>query len=266
VNVFRRAIFPVARLSRILPNRPRPPQSDRNDSRPTPPPIRGLLVGKPRQNCAGVPRQVAELIPYLTDTLRDELVDWQGDYFQVDSARLWDRSDTPVGIEVSMTGPRSVEQFGVPSDHVIAVEPDATLSEPGIRAGRPQASRIVARIVGQVPVCWDRDRDAAVDRAWDQLRWFGGGWKVNADLPTTATATSESHCPATRMVCSASERSSRVPRFARAIQFIKLLHARLNLVGMSEGAAPCTERHSARALFAINNVEDSEPARVANTV
>ena len=73
------------------------------------PPIRGLLVGKARQNCAGVPRQVAELTPYLTDTLRDELVDWQGDYFQVDSARLWDRPATPVGIEVSMTGPRSVE-------------------------------------------------------------------------------------------------------------------------------------------------------------
>ena len=35
-------------------------------------------------------------------------------------------------------------------------------------------------------MCWDPDRDAAVKRAHEQFRWFGGGWNVNADLPTTA--------------------------------------------------------------------------------
>ena len=73
------------------------------------PPIRGSWSASHARTARGCPRQVAELTPYLTDMLRDELVDWQGDYFQVDSARLWDRPDTPVGIEVSMTGPRSVE-------------------------------------------------------------------------------------------------------------------------------------------------------------
>jgi hypothetical protein len=28
--------------------------------------------------------------------------------------------------------------------------------------------------------------DAAIERAHDQFRWFGAGWSVNADLPTTA--------------------------------------------------------------------------------
>jgi G6PDH family F420-dependent oxidoreductase len=37
-----------------------------------------------------------------------------------------------------------------------------------------------------VPVCWDPDRDAAIERAHRQFRWFAGGWKVNADLPTPA--------------------------------------------------------------------------------
>ena len=31
---------------------------------------------------------------------------------------------------------------------------------------------------------WKTCRDAAVRRAHEQFRWFGGGWKVNADLPT----------------------------------------------------------------------------------
>ena len=29
-------------------------------------------------------------------------------------------------------------------------------------------------------------RDAAIQRAHEQFRWFAGGWKVNADLPTPA--------------------------------------------------------------------------------
>jgi len=49
-------------------------------------------------------------------------------------------------------------------------------------AGLPTDSRVV----GQIPICWDPDRDAAITRAHEQFRWFGGGWQVNADLPTTA--------------------------------------------------------------------------------
>ncbi len=37
-----------------------------------------------------------------------------------------------------------------------------------------------------MPVSFDRDRDAAIDRAHEQFRWFGGGWKVNAELPGPA--------------------------------------------------------------------------------
>jgi len=41
--------------------------------------------------------------------------------------------------------------------------------------------------VGQIPISWDgASVQAAVDRAHEQFRWFGGGWAVNADLPTTA--------------------------------------------------------------------------------
>jgi hypothetical protein len=38
--------------------------------------------------------------------------------------------------------------------------------------------------VGQIALCYDVDRDTAIERAQDQFRWFGLGWKVNADLPT----------------------------------------------------------------------------------
>lgn len=35
-------------------------------------------------------------------------------------------------------------------------------------------------------MCWGPDRDAAVQRAHRQFRWFGGGWLVNSELPTPA--------------------------------------------------------------------------------
>ena len=43
-----------------------------------------------------------------------------------------------------------------------------------------------ARAIGQIPICWDPDEDAAIARAHEQFRWFGGGWSVNSDLPTPA--------------------------------------------------------------------------------
>jgi alkanesulfonate monooxygenase SsuD/methylene tetrahydromethanopterin reductase-like flavin-dependent oxidoreductase (luciferase family) len=40
--------------------------------------------------------------------------------------------------------------------------------------------------IGQIALAYDADREAAVKRAHEQFRWFGLGWKVNADLPGPA--------------------------------------------------------------------------------
>jgi hypothetical protein len=37
-----------------------------------------------------------------------------------------------------------------------------------------------------MPISYDVDKGAAVTRAHQLFRWFGLGWKVNADLPGTA--------------------------------------------------------------------------------
>lgn len=64
---------------------------------------------------------------------------------------------------------------------MIATDPKAELIE-AWRRTRPAPSRCI----GQIPIAWDRDEDAAVERARDQFRWFAGGWAVNADIPTPA--------------------------------------------------------------------------------
>ncbi|BCI84804.1 LLM class F420-dependent oxidoreductase [Mycobacterium kansasii] len=127
-----------------------------------------------------------EAVKIIRELFGGRLVNWRGDYFQVDSARLWDLPDVPVGVGVAIGGPKAVDKFAKLADHLIAVEPDGDLVDSWHAARQVANGTGAGRVVGQLPVCWDPDRDAAVERAHDQFRWFGGGWAVNADLPTPA--------------------------------------------------------------------------------
>ena len=109
-------------------------------------------------------------------------VDYVGDHYRVDSAKLWDLHDERVPIGVAVSGAQSVDLLAPGADHLIAVEPKPDLLSrwDEVTGGRKQ------RKIGQLPICWDPDRDRAVERAHAQFRWFGGGWKVNAELPGPA--------------------------------------------------------------------------------
>jgi G6PDH family F420-dependent oxidoreductase len=127
-----------------------------------------------------------EAVEIIRELFGGELVSWKGQYYEVDSARLWDLPETPVPIGIAVSGEKSVHAFAPLGDHLIAVEPDKSLVHSWHDARRATGLPGHGRVIGQIPMCWDPDRDAAVQRAHDQFRWFGGGWPVNADLPTTA--------------------------------------------------------------------------------
>ncbi|PUA80019.1 LLM class F420-dependent oxidoreductase [Nocardioides currus] len=127
-----------------------------------------------------------EAIDIIRSLHTGELVDYRGEFFQVDSARVWDVPDQRVELALAVAGERAIEAFAPLADHLVGVEPDSALVE-GWNAvdGAPRIGD-TARAIGQIPICWDPDRDAAVARAHEQFRWFAGGWQVNADLPTPA--------------------------------------------------------------------------------
>jgi G6PDH family F420-dependent oxidoreductase len=127
-------------------------------------------------------REAVEIIRALHT---GELVDHRGEYYEVDSARIWDLPDEGVDIAVAAAGDRAVERFATLADHLIAVEPKGEMVEQwnATQGAAPIPQK--ARAIGQIPICWDPDEKAAVARAHDQFRWFAGGWAVNADLPTT---------------------------------------------------------------------------------
>ena len=124
---------------------------------------------------------LVEAATVIRELFSGELVTWEGDYFRVDSARLWDAPDGGVPIGIAVSGEKSVSRFAQLADHLIAVEPDDEV----IKAW-DQEKGGSSRKIGQIPICWDPDEERAIERAHQQFRWFGGGWAVNADLPTPA--------------------------------------------------------------------------------
>ncbi|BBZ09209.1 LLM class F420-dependent oxidoreductase [Mycolicibacterium doricum] len=144
------------------------------------------VVGKGWPTIARRQDMLREAIQIIRELFTGEVVDWRGEYFQIDSARLWDLPETPVAIAAAVSGERSVEAFAQLADHLIAVQPNRELVDAWHDARRATGLPGDVRVIGQIPICWDPHRDAAVARAHEQFRWFAGGWAVNADLPTTA--------------------------------------------------------------------------------
>jgi G6PDH family F420-dependent oxidoreductase len=123
-----------------------------------------------------------EAIDIISALFDGGYVNYAGDHFRVDSAKVWDLPEQRVPIGVAVSGDQSIEKFAPLVDHLIAVEPDGDL----VAKWDDTVTGRESRKIGQVPICWDTDRTRAVERAHEQFRWFGGGWKVNAELPGPA--------------------------------------------------------------------------------
>ncbi len=125
--------------------------------------------------------RLEEAVGIIRDLFAGGYVTRRGRHFQVDAARLWDLPETPPPIGIAASGPRSCALAGRHGDLLIATEPERELVDAFDAHGGAGKPRF-----GQLPVCYDTDRDAAVARAHEQFRWAVGGWHVNAELPLPA--------------------------------------------------------------------------------
>ena len=128
-----------------------------------------------------------EAIDIIGALFEGELVTYRGEHYAVDGARLWDLPEEPPRIGVAVSGEKSISRFAPLADDLMTTEPDAEIiAQWNAVEGAERIGPDGARAIGQIPICWDPDEQRAIDRAHEQFRWFGGGWAVNADLPTTA--------------------------------------------------------------------------------
>ena len=119
-----------------------------------------------------------EALEIIRDLLSGGYVTRRGEFFQVDSAKLFDLPQERVPLAVAASGARSVEIAGKYGDALVAVDPDGELVRAfggAGGAGRP--------VYGQLPVCFDPDPEEARRRAHRLWRWSAAGWKVMAELP-----------------------------------------------------------------------------------
>ena len=124
---------------------------------------------------------LTEAVEIITRLFGGGYVSTDGEHFRVDSAKLWDLPPQRVPLAIAVSGSQSVETFAPIADAMVAVEPEEELV-----TGFDNAAGTSLPKIGQQPICWDPEKDAAVERAHEQFRWFAGGWKVNAELPGTA--------------------------------------------------------------------------------
>ncbi|MEU6117549.1 LLM class F420-dependent oxidoreductase [Streptomyces sp. NPDC047117] len=122
--------------------------------------------------------KLEEAIEIIRALFSGDEVTYHGEYFDVDQAVLWDLPEKLPEIGVAVSGGLSCEIAGRLGDLVIATEPKSELLRKFDEHGGKGKPRI-----GQIPVSYDTDRDAAIARAHDQFRWMVGGWPVNSELP-----------------------------------------------------------------------------------
>jgi G6PDH family F420-dependent oxidoreductase len=121
---------------------------------------------------------LVEAIHVIRELFDGGYVNFRGEHFDVESAKVWDLPEKRVPIGLAVSGKQSTRIAGELADLMIAVEPKAELGEQFDAAGGAGKPR-----VGQMPISFGTDKAAAVTRAHSLFRWFGLGWKVNAELP-----------------------------------------------------------------------------------
>lgn len=128
---------------------------------------------------------LVEAIEIIRALHKGHQTSWAGQYFRVESAKIFDLPEGGVPIGAAVSGEHSISRFAPLVDHLIAVEPDPDLVR-GWDTARSEQGLAASRKIGQIPICWGPDKKKAQERAHDLFRWFGGGWHVNADLPVPA--------------------------------------------------------------------------------
>jgi G6PDH family F420-dependent oxidoreductase len=101
-------------------------------------------------------RMMVEAVEVIRELWKGEVTSFDGDFYQVQNARIYTLPDRPIPIHVAASGPRAAKVAGKIGDGFIGTAPETELVEAfekGRRTGRPR--------YGQLTVCWARDEASA---------------------------------------------------------------------------------------------------------
>ena len=84
-----------------------------------------------------------------------------GDYFEVETARVYDLPNEPIQVVVAASGDKAAKLAGKIGDGIIGTAPEADL----IKSFESGGGKKAAPRYGQIAVCWDESRDRAIKTA-----------------------------------------------------------------------------------------------------
>ncbi|GAB3610619.1 LLM class F420-dependent oxidoreductase [Humibacter ginsengiterrae] len=102
---------------------------------------------------------------------------YDGLYYTVDDARVFDLPETPPVIAVAASGSMSAALAGELGGGLFAVEPKSSIVE-GFRSAGGTGPRFA-----EAPLAWAPTEQEAAEAAHETNRWALGGWKVMSELP-----------------------------------------------------------------------------------
>jgi G6PDH family F420-dependent oxidoreductase len=123
-----------------------------------------------------------EALEIIRPLLDGATVHFNGSYFEVPEAKLYDLPEGGVPVAVAASGPASAEIAAEYGDGLIAVAPDQSLSRHFAAGGGRDKPRY-----GQVALCYGPDEQGCRKTAREQWRWSALGWPVMAELPGPAS-------------------------------------------------------------------------------
>jgi len=102
---------------------------------------------------------------------------YDGIYFELDDARVFDLPDQLPLIAVASSGSASAEIAAQLGDGLFATEPKGSIVEAYEQAGGEGPK------YAEVPMAWAPDEDSAIKAVLETSRWAVTGWKVMSELP-----------------------------------------------------------------------------------
>jgi coenzyme F420-dependent glucose-6-phosphate dehydrogenase len=122
-----------------------------------------------------------EAIQIIRALWAGDLVEYDGDYYDVSRARIYTLPEEPVPIYVAGNGPKVLEAVAELADGYVGTAPKKDLIDQFDRLSGPGKPKI-----GQVTVCWDRDEAAARQTVMEIWPTAGISGEASQELPVPA--------------------------------------------------------------------------------
>lgn len=124
---------------------------------------------------------LGEALDIISQLWEGRDVSYDGEYFSVDRAKLWDRPAKAPRIAVAAGGPKAAQLAAAKGAGLFSTEASQELVQAWSQAGG-EGPRYA-----EVGLCWARDEAEAVRIAHERFSFGTLGWKVMAELPTTSS-------------------------------------------------------------------------------